>query len=98
MKRQSSSGSSNSDGLYVDLTHIGALSLRNAIKRELANLGYRPKPFAHFWASLDSGNAGAIPANLVVMTDLSRLAEAFAKARRSLWRMFILLARSSTSA
>jgi len=93
MKRRSNSGSGVSDGLYVDLTRIGAVSFRKAIKRELASLGYQPKPFAHFWASLESGNAGAIPANLVVMADLSRLAEAFADARRNVWRMCVRQSR-----
>ena len=71
------------------MTRIGAVSFRKAIKRELVSLGYQPKPFAHFWASLDSGHAGAIPANLVVMADLSRLAEAFAGAGRKVWRMCV---------
>ena len=89
MKRQANSESAASAVLYVDLTRIGALSFRNAIKRELVSLGYRPKPFTHFWASVDSGNAAAIPANLVVMADLSRLAEAFTGARRNVWRFCI---------
>jgi len=89
MIRRSNSGSAVSNGLYVDLTRIGALSFRKAITRELASLGYHPRPCARFWASLDSGNAGEIPEHLVVMADLSRLAEAFAGARRDTWRSCI---------
>ena len=89
MKRPSSSGSAVSNWLYIDLTRIGALSFRKAITRELASLGYHPRPCARFWASLDSGNAGEIPEHLVVMADLSRLAEAFAGARRDTWRSCI---------
>lgn len=89
MRRQSRSGSDTADGVLVDLTRIGAPSFRKAIKRELAILGYHPKPFARFWASLDSGDFGTIPVNLVVMADLSRLAEVFARTRRDVWRSCI---------
>jgi DNA-binding XRE family transcriptional regulator len=89
VKQRRESGSDVSNGLYVDLTCIGALSFRKAIKRELANLGYRPKTFSRFRAILDSGDAGSIPAHLVVMADLWRLAEAFAGARRDAWRSCI---------
>jgi HTH-type transcriptional regulator / antitoxin HipB len=89
MKRRSNSGAADTNGLFVDLTRIGAVSFRKAIRRELASLGYQPKLFARFWASLASGDAGAIPANLVVMADLSRLAEAFAAAGRNVWRTCI---------
>lgn len=89
MKQRRESGSDVSNGLYVDLTCIGAQSFRKAIKRELATLGYRPKTFSRFWAILDSGDARSIPAHLVVMADLSRLAQAFAGARRYAWRSCI---------
>src|SRR3989337_139514 len=89
MKQRRESGSAVSNGLYVDLTCIGAQSFRKTIKRELATLGYRPKTFSRFWAILNSGDIGSIPAHLVVMADLSRLAEAFSGAGRDAWRSCI---------
>ncbi len=89
MRRRRDSVSDVSNGLYVDLTRVGAQSFRKAITREMAGLGYRPKPFRRFWASLASGDAGGFPAHLVVMADLSRLAGAFAGARRDVWRSCI---------
>ena len=83
-RRESRSDASN--GHFLDLTRIGAPSFRRAIKRELATLGYRAKPFARFWASLSSGDTGMIPLNLIVMADLSRVAEGFARVPREVWR------------
>jgi DNA-binding XRE family transcriptional regulator len=82
------------NGLRVDLTHIGAPSFRKAITRELKTLGYQAKPFVSFWASLGSGDAGAIPVNLIVMADLSRLAQDFARVRRDVWRSCIRRSRT----
>jgi DNA-binding XRE family transcriptional regulator len=72
--------------VLVDLTRLGNSSFKKAVRNELENLGLVPQVFAGFWKLLASGHMEEVPNHLVVMTDLSRLVEAFGRANLEVWR------------
>jgi DNA-binding XRE family transcriptional regulator len=71
--------------LAVDLSLLGDAGLRDVVQRELKALGHPPFAYRGFWSALASRDPGRLPARLVVMADLARLAEVYKKTEVSIW-------------
>jgi DNA-binding XRE family transcriptional regulator len=69
----------------VDLSLVTDSKVRNEVRREMEALGHPASSYRGFWSALQSTRYGELPAKLIVMADLSRLAAAYERSGVRAW-------------
>lgn len=69
----------------VDLSLVTDSRVRMEVRREMERLGHPASSYRGFWSALHSTSYGDLPARLIVMADLFRLAAVFSRTDVQAW-------------